>query len=190
MGDCIFCRIGLDGLSHYIPSKDGLSQTPCNRFLYDDSYCIAVLAPEQYSPGHTLVILKQHRDDITSPALFGSELQYLLNDIHNIAVLLKSKLGAERIYIASLCDGIQHLHFHLIPRYKNDKTGFQFMGDLEKGYYESPFYLKPDTEKVKLLEDMAKFIRGENVTQGYSNDFKCWFVQEYGMPVSNFRKFI
>jgi len=95
----------------------------CNRGLKHKSrYCIATLCPEQLTKGHTLVILKKHMADITSisdKVILGDMLSF----ISKISNVLKTKVinekgeNPDRIYVCTLCDGVEHLHFHLIPRF-------------------------------------------------------------------------
>lgn len=135
--DCVFCKAGRDGLTKRIPIEDPKTRQSetlnCNRGFYEKSeHCIVTLAPEQLSLGHTLVILRQHAKDMSDDQVTHEEYVDMCNTIKEVSILLKSKLGAERIYVCSLCDGVEHLHFHLIPRYKTDVSGFNFIGDREK----------------------------------------------------------
>ncbi len=99
--ECPFCKPGIFN----------------GRQFYEDDYCIATLTdPDVY--GYTLVVLKNHRRDITDPEIKTNEMLNLMNCLNKISGRLKERLGAKRIYVASLCDGVEHLHFHLIPRYE------------------------------------------------------------------------
>lgn len=40
---------------------------------------------------------------------------------------IKSGLGAEIVYVACISEEVKHIHFHLVPRYKNDKKGFALL---------------------------------------------------------------
>jgi diadenosine tetraphosphate (Ap4A) HIT family hydrolase len=135
--DCVFCTAVKKGLlTQKILSED--PKTPlidCNRGFYKNSKCcIVTLAPEQLSKGHTLVILKNHAKDMSDDVVTPEEYADICNTIREVSKLLKLKLGAKRIYVCSLCDGVEHLHFHLIPRYETDVRGFCHMGDREKIY--------------------------------------------------------
>lgn len=136
---CVFCEKGKSGeLTQKVVINDPKTRNDgkpldCNREFYRESkHCIVTLAPEQYSRGHTLVILRQHAIDMSDDQVTDEEYLDLCKTIKEVSKLLKSKLGAERIYVCSLCDGVEHLHFHLIPRYETDVKGFNFIGDREK----------------------------------------------------------
>jgi diadenosine tetraphosphate (Ap4A) HIT family hydrolase len=154
--NCIFCRLGVDGLGKHLLSKNGLKQIPCDRLIFESYISYAVLAPEQYTKGHSLVILKDHREDFTDPTITCGELIDFAFTINLVARQLKSELHAERIYIASLCDGVHHLHAHLIPRYKEDGTGFEWIGTKERDYPQSAIPQLTDDERVIYFESLSK----------------------------------
>lgn len=179
---CILCNEGK--VKHCL--DDG---TTCNRCIYDDEFCFAILALEQYTVGHTLVILKDHKTDITCQ-LSENALSRFMCAIHMVAVHLKKSVQdnrgnhPERIYVNILCDGVKHLHAHLIPRYpftEDDKTTYRdiFMprdgalevaGAIKKGDLGGFWYVaereknwesakKPNEEKRAFLEQLAKKLR-------------------------------
>ncbi|VVB89143.1 HIT domain protein [uncultured archaeon] len=189
--ECVFCRI--KGLLEEIPQKSGNNTIPCKRGIYEDDYCIATLAPEQYTKGHTLLILKNHRVDIADTNISREELSGFIDALNKLAIHLKGKLQdyennvPQRIYIAILCDGIEHLHAHLIPRYpftdadgniyeklflerdgrkninrkieKDELGGFWYIAEREKNYKKSEFWNKSDEERAKYLEEFAGKLR-------------------------------
>ena len=87
----------------------------------DDLYRVALeLFPRVY--GHTIIIYKPHREDISQleDDEAGSPFQMCVKVIK----ALKVALGAEKVYLNTMCDGeINHLHFQLFPRYKGDTIG-------------------------------------------------------------------
>ena len=98
-------------------------ETPCNSDFFEDEETFAILAEEQYTTGHALLIFKKHKADITDN-LSSDELSAFINAIHKVSKLLKEivrndqdKTPPDRIYVCILCDGVEHLHAHLIPRY-------------------------------------------------------------------------
>ena len=56
--NCIFCDP--DKIKSQLRDK-----TPCKSDFYEDEKTFAILAPEQYTTGHALLILKNHKTDIT-----------------------------------------------------------------------------------------------------------------------------
>lgn len=111
MKECIFCKI----IKKEIPVKT----------YYEDKHSIAFLDINPVNVGHTLVIPKKHFETI-------NEMNKVELDKLSEAILKISK------GIMNISDGmnimqnnnkvagqvVPHVHFHLIPRYKND--GYKF----------------------------------------------------------------
>jgi len=109
MKDCVFCKI-LDGqiLAHKIYETDDI-------FVFLDI--------DPYTRGHSLVIPKKHYQDVFD--IPADELQKLIVEVQKVAKLQKDKLGAEAINIFQrngimAGQGVDHVHFHVVPRYVND----------------------------------------------------------------------
>lgn len=50
---------------------------------------------------------------------------YILKVSNEIIKLLKEEVGAEKVYMCTICDGKRnHLHFQLFPRLKGDPIGY------------------------------------------------------------------
>ncbi len=103
--------------------KNHLSDgTDCYTCIYDDECCFAILSDKPCTVGHTLVVLKKHKTDITDQ-VSKADLSHFIHAIHKVAGHLKKSAENERrerpekIYVCMLGDGIKHLHAHLIPRY-------------------------------------------------------------------------
>lgn len=107
--DCIFCKI-IAG------------QIPCTK-IYENDYVLAFLDVGPVSEGHVLVVLKQHTSSVDQtdplaiaeiakvlPKLTGSVKKAMAADGYN--VLCNNGASAGQV--------VEHLHFHIIPRKKND----------------------------------------------------------------------
>lgn len=106
---CIFCQI----LEGKIPSYK----------VYEDDYVIAILDIAQVTYGHTLVIPKKHCNDILDAD------EETMSHIAKVLPMLSNKIvkncGAKGCHILSnqgeiSGQTVDHLHFHIIPRYKED----------------------------------------------------------------------
>ena len=109
---CIFCKI----IAKEIPSS----------IIYEDEKVIAFLDISQTTRGHTLVVPKEHFANIYS--VDEDTLNHLIKVVQKLSVKLKSKLDANGINVLnnnelSAGQTIEHLHFHIIPRY-DDHDGF------------------------------------------------------------------
>ena len=87
-------------------------------FSEDDSF---VCMLEQYprNIGHSIILPRQHWEDMSElpetmfPSVYGL--------IHRCVHALKQALGAEKVYLCTMCDGARnHLHYQLIPRLPGD----------------------------------------------------------------------
>ncbi len=114
---CPFCNP--EKVKLELPSK---TPCKCKRNIYENESSFAVLCPEQYTVGHSLVIFKKHKSGITDQ-VDENELCDFMKAIQAVAKLLEDKVrdhrgkSPDKIYACVLSDGIEHLHAHLIPRY-------------------------------------------------------------------------
>ena len=109
MENCIFCKI-IKG------------DIPCSK-IYEDEHSFAFLDINPASPkgGHTLVLPKKHYETISD--IPDSELNDLSKTIKKISkALLKYAPGMNIIQNNKKIAGqyVNHLHFHLVPRFEND----------------------------------------------------------------------
>ncbi len=106
---CIFCQI-VKG------------EIPCYK-IYEDDKVLAFLDIKPVNPGHTLVIPKKHFKTIEE--INEDYLAYLIKVVKKIGNKLKNNLNVLGYNIQLNNDPvagqeIAHLHFHVIPRLKND----------------------------------------------------------------------
>ncbi|HEY4512866.1 MAG TPA: HIT family protein [Candidatus Paceibacterota bacterium] len=107
--DCIFCKI----VKGEIPS--------CK--IYEDSDTLAFLDIAPVNPGHTLVIPKEHFENLYT--LPDETLAGLILTAKKIAQAIKKGIGADGVNIGmnnekSGGQVIFHAHLHIIPRIEGD----------------------------------------------------------------------
>lgn len=108
-----------------------LPGTNVRRDVYEDENTLCILDREPISPGHILVILKEHRRDIAT--ITHVEMCSIIPALMECCSQQKNQLdGIEKVYVVSMCENgespTEHLHFHLIPRYETDESrGFTFL---------------------------------------------------------------
>ena len=109
MPDCIFCKIA----NGELPSER----------VFEDGDFVAILDINPASEGHTLIMPKAH-----TPNLLEASAKILDGALH-----VSQKIG-QAIQAALKCDGlnfssnigeaagqsVEHLHFHVVPRYFGD----------------------------------------------------------------------
>ena len=159
---CKFCNLTDQQLMEELPPS-ALDEKPlaCKRGVSRNGFCLTTLAPEQLGKGHCVVIFrKRHVEDLSDGSLTPAEQVGILTAIAQAARQIKRGLLAERVYVASLCDGEEHLHFHLIPRYSTDNTGFAFVGQREtQANLGNPIGPRDRPARAKFLEELATHLR-------------------------------
>jgi len=108
MTNCIFCKI----IKGEIPSYK----------IYEDKFCYAFLDISCDAEGHTLVVPKNHMENILSAQT--EDLTHIMSAVKKISNHYIS-LGYSGINVlnnngASSGQTVNHLHFHIIPRKEND----------------------------------------------------------------------
>ena len=90
--------------------------------IYEDERFRIVLDPYPRMLGHTIVVYKPHREDIS--CLSDEETALVFQVCVWIIRAMKDALGAEKVYLNTMCDGgINHLHIQLFPRYPGESIG-------------------------------------------------------------------
>ncbi|MBD3311865.1 HIT domain-containing protein [archaeon] len=125
--------------------------------IYEDERVKAFLSKEQVTHGRTIIIYKKHKTQFTK--LSEKERNKLMNSVVKIAKLLEKKLKPDRINYLLLNNYHKHLHWHLLPRYKNeDKDDFFFKTGLEPCHLGKEIKNRYKTSSKKLKE-LAKKIQ-------------------------------
>lgn len=98
--------------------------------VYEDEYTYAFLDISQVSKGHTLVIPKTAAPDMLSIA--PSDLQHVITSVQKVAKAVDKAFQPDGINViqnnrAYADQSVFHLHFHVIPRYKDDIDGFGYI---------------------------------------------------------------
>ncbi|MBN2854475.1 HIT family protein [Patescibacteria group bacterium] len=115
--NCIFCKINKGEIPAYTLYKDELVRVFLDAF------------PEV--EGHLLIIPKEHCENIFDAS---EEVLVRINLVaKKMALILKDKLGATGINVinnsgADAQQEVPHLHYHIIPRFKNDALNLKFNG--------------------------------------------------------------
>ena len=113
---CIFCSI----VNKEIPSS-------C---IYEDDQVMAFLDLSQVTKGHTLLVPKKHYDNLLECDY--ETLAHLIQVVKMLAVRISERLNAQGVNVLNNTheaagQTVNHLHFHIIPRYsENDAVVIQF----------------------------------------------------------------
>lgn len=109
MESCIFCKI----ISNDVPAHK----------LYEDDHTLAFLDINPSNPGHTLVIPKDHFENLYT--LPQETLCRLMITAQKVAIALKQATEADGINVIINNEPpagqiVFHAHFHIIPRHDTD----------------------------------------------------------------------
>lgn len=145
MDNCIFCKI-IDGA---IPSTK----------VYESDRVIAFLDINPIEKGHMLIVPKQHWKNLAGVKLdtekeieVYEELMYIVRVAARAVISTGLAAGANILQCNNACAGqtVDHLHFHVIPRYGLDAVSVPaFTSGAAK--YE-------DGEAATIAEKLAKAI--------------------------------
>lgn len=122
MKNCIFCKI----INNEIPSYK----------VYEDDYVLAFLDITQVTPGHTLVISKEHYTNIFDiPEETFLKVQKV---VYQLSQEIVTKMNAKGVNILNNNNEIAgqtvfHYHTHIIPRYSHDDA---FVVEFEKTNFD------------------------------------------------------
>ena len=106
---CIFCMIA----EGKIPSYK----------VYEDDVCLAFLDLSQANVGHTLIVPKQHYDNIIS--LDDNVAGHLFKVTSKLTKCISKAIGVNDFNILNNCgevagQSVHHFHIHIIPRKSED----------------------------------------------------------------------
>ncbi|MGQ0443050.1 MAG: HIT family protein [Methylophilaceae bacterium] len=96
-----------------------LCQTSPHTILWQDDSCRIVLLNDPDYPGYCRVELIAHVKEMTD--LPSGQRLRLMQIVFAMESVLRDVLNPDKINLASLGNKTPHLHWHIIPRYENDK---------------------------------------------------------------------
>jgi histidine triad (HIT) family protein len=92
------------------------------RLVHEDDALLVLLERFPRIHGHTIVVYKPHREDLSE--LSDHEAALVFSMALRVTHAIKAGLGAEKVYLNTMCDGSpNHFHLQLLPRYAGDSIG-------------------------------------------------------------------
>lgn len=115
MNNCVFCNI----ISGDIPST----------VIYEDNDFKAIMDISPASKGHVIILTKKHFENLFQ--LEDNEAEKILVIARKIATAMKEELNCDGINFLqnngkAAGQSVFHIHFHLIPRYEDDKVNISW----------------------------------------------------------------
>lgn len=113
MTDCVFCKI----VAGQIPATT----------VYEDEACLAFMDIGQVNPGHVLVAIKAHAENIY--ALDDAQAAALARTALHVARAIRAAFTPEGLSVyqangKAAGQTVLHYHVHLVPRYADDGMAF------------------------------------------------------------------
>ncbi|CAG0981023.1 ATP adenylyltransferase [Methylophilaceae bacterium] len=97
-----------------------LCKNPGGELIWQDAFCRVVLVDDLDYPGFCRVILNRHVKEMSD--LNMAERERLMTVVFVVEQVLREIMQPEKINLASLGNMTPHVHWHVIPRFRQDKT--------------------------------------------------------------------
>ena len=96
-----------------------LCQPSPHQILWQDDFCRVVLLNDANYPAYCRVELLEHIKEMTD--LTPAQRARMMKTVFAVELALREVTQADKINLASLGNKTQHVHWHVIPRFTNDK---------------------------------------------------------------------
>jgi len=87
--------------------------------LWQDRQCRIVLVADPDYPGFCRVIWNQHIKEMND--LTATERLHLMSRVFAVERAVQQSMAPDKINLASLGNVVPHLHWHIVPRYRDDR---------------------------------------------------------------------
>ena len=109
MADCVFCKI----VAKQIPAS----------VVYEDEHTLAFMDLGQVNPGHVLVALKAHAENVY--ALDEAQAGAVFRSVARVSRAIRAAFAPQGLSVyqangKAAGQTVFHLHVHLVPRYDGD----------------------------------------------------------------------
>ncbi len=112
----------VDRLHRYLDSEvEGceLCSSPGGETLWEDAFCRVVRVADADYPGFCRVIVRRHVAEMTD--LSQEERTRLMTVVFTVEEVLRAAFLPDKINLASFGNVVPHLHWHVIPRWRDDR---------------------------------------------------------------------
>ena len=99
-------------------------------FVWESSLCRVVCIADVDYPGFCRVILNRHEREMTD--LSEEERSQVMRVVFAVEAALRRLINPDKINLASFGNMTPHVHWHVIPRWRNDKC------------YPNPIWAEPE----------------------------------------------
>lgn len=116
--------------------------SPGGPVLWQNDLCRVVRVDEPDYPGFCRVILNRHAVEMTD--LGPEERDALMRVVYAVEAAIRETLRADKMNLASLGNMTPHVHWHVVPRFRDDR------------HYPGPIWAVPKREAVVPAERVAR----------------------------------
>lgn len=129
---------------------------PCTHIiLWQDDFCRVVLLEDADYPAYCRVELLAHVKEMTD--LEPSQRARMMKTVFAVELTLREMFNPAKINLASLGNKTPHIHWHVIPRFENDKHfPNSHWGEVLRESYPVPL---DQSTITKLTEKVSAHIR-------------------------------
>jgi diadenosine tetraphosphate (Ap4A) HIT family hydrolase len=113
--------------------------------LWQNDLCRVVRADEPDYPGFVRVILKRHAREMTD--LEPAERDGLMAVVYAVEAAVRETMRPDKVNLASLGNMTPHVHWHVIPRYADDR------------HFPAPVWAMPQRERAAGAEREGRAAR-------------------------------
>lgn len=96
-----------------------LCASPGGEIVWEDALCRVVRVADPDYPGFCRVIWRAHVAEMTD--LPGAERRHLMGLVFAVEAALRGLYRADKVNLASFGNMVPHLHWHVIPRFRDDR---------------------------------------------------------------------
>lgn len=96
-----------------------LCHSPGGAVLWQNDLCRVVRVDEPDYPGYCRVILERHAREMTD--LGPAERDALMRVVWAVEAAVREAMGADKMNVASLGNMTPHVHWHVVPRFRDDR---------------------------------------------------------------------
>jgi diadenosine tetraphosphate (Ap4A) HIT family hydrolase len=100
-------------------AKCEFCDTPGGPVLWQNGLCRVVRVDEPDYPGFVRVILERHAREMSD--LGQDEREALMRVVFEVEAAVRECMGADKMNVASLGNMTPHVHWHVIPRFRDDR---------------------------------------------------------------------
>ena len=96
-----------------------LCDGPGGKLLWQNRECRVILVPDPDYPGFCRIIWNEHVREMTDLGI--AQRQRLMEVVFAVEQAVRACLSPDKINLASLGNVVPHLHWHVVPRFRDDR---------------------------------------------------------------------